>query len=600
MNISLLTFVQPFDAIVSIILFYFIYSGSNFYFINYNKQKLNFFEIFNLFIIFLSLLLYILINFQLNYISFRYPILIIIILLSIFFTVKTSPKFIDINLDKKYYFFFGILFLLSLSPPTDADSLDYHIGVPLEIIKNGKLIFRDDWFHSYLMGYGEMVNLFGLINGSKNFGQIINFIAIINIFYVFSLFKKENKNSLNIYYFLFSIPLILWFTTSSKPQLYQSSLILYAFYLLISSIKLRGIISNKNIIILSVFFSYCVYSKLSFVFIVLSSNILFLFFLEKKQLRSFLIINIIVLSIISAPKLITDFHVYGKILFPYSEKFLNNPNLEILEFLETIRNDSATFYSISKNKLIFFPILNSISLNISNITGLLGLSFCFIYLSVYYLVKSIFKNINNKVSKYIFLLILINILILAALPNFQPRYLLEIYWLNTITLVLFLKSKEIIKLLNFINKYQSIAIALFSIISIYNLSSGSLSHENFLKVSRKVSHNFNESEWILENTEKGKVILNQNMRSSIFMNNFLSREKYFKYFKGDQVTMLKEANFDYIVLYYPLEDENIKSFVNTCTDYENSKINNFNVNTRNFLSKIRTKSFQLILLKKTC
>ena len=98
-----------------------------------------------------------------------------------------------------------------------------------------------------------MMNFFGIIFGAKNFGHLLNFVAILNIFHVLSLFKRKFKSSLNIYYFLFSLPLILWFITSSKPQLYQSSLILYSFYIIIISIKNNGFISNKNIIVLSAF-----------------------------------------------------------------------------------------------------------------------------------------------------------------------------------------------------------------------------------------------------------------------------------------------------------------------------------------------------------
>ena len=53
------------------------------------------------------------------------------------------------------------LLLACLGPPSDADSLDYHLGVPLDWLRNGGSYPRPDWFHGRLIGLGESINLFG-------------------------------------------------------------------------------------------------------------------------------------------------------------------------------------------------------------------------------------------------------------------------------------------------------------------------------------------------------------------------------------------------------------------------------------------------------
>ena len=142
---------------------------------------------------------------------------------------------------------------------------------------------------------------------------------------------------------------------------------------------------------------------------------------------------------------------------------------------------------------------------------------------------------------------------MGTFPNFQPRYLLEIYWLNLILLYIFLKNKSLVSTLNFLNRSQSYFIIIFSVISIYNLSIGSINNNQFLKVMRKNAHNFNEAEWILRNINENKIVLSQNQRSYVFLNNFLSREKYFKFHNGNQIKLLKDAKYDYLVLYYPIK-----------------------------------------------
>jgi hypothetical protein len=588
------------DTVSGILLLFFIFIFSKFLFLILKKYKIKFFEIFNLVIIFISLLLYLLINYEINYISLRSYILLTIFTFSIFFYLKTNYYNFKLKIEKKYYLILFLFFILSLSPPTDADSLDYHIGAPLEILRNNRLIFRDDWYHLYLMGYGEMINLLGLISGSKNFGQIINFISLINFFYVIKLLNTKNKR--NVYFFLFSIPLILWFITSSKPQFYQSSLLFYCLYILLNSVKKRGHISNWNIFVVSIFCTYTIHSKISFIFYIVILYVVFLFFIKKNLIKNYVLISISTIIIFSLPKFYLDWNIYKSFLFPYFEFFKNNSNPSLINFLSNIRNDNATFYTLANYQIPFFPFLSSIPSSLTILSSLLGLNIVFLYYSFYLLIRNLKYKKQFKISLFLFVLFTFNILAIISLPNFQPRYMLEIYWFNFISLITFSKSQKINQIIDLINKFQTYAIQIFVIIEIFLLLPGSLNEKYFFEVSRKNSHNFNEAEWILNSIDdKNSIVLSENQRSYIFLNNFLSREKYFKFMEqNNQINLLIDAKFDYIVLNYPYKNENIQKFVEICTEYNTGKKKSFNIATRNFLSKIRDINFELILLKKVC
>ena len=72
----------------------------------------------------------------------------------------------------RYEYLIIFLFLiLALCPPSDADSLDYHLGFAVSAIENNAILIREDWLHYRLFGYGEYLNLFGLLFYSKHFGQ---------------------------------------------------------------------------------------------------------------------------------------------------------------------------------------------------------------------------------------------------------------------------------------------------------------------------------------------------------------------------------------------------------------------------------------------
>ena len=79
-----------------------------------------------------------------------------------------------------------VFFLLSLSPITDADSLDYHISVPLYILNNGLFPKDITWFHAAQAGLGEIPIIFGLALGAEHFGSLRQFSGLISIFAVSS------------------------------------------------------------------------------------------------------------------------------------------------------------------------------------------------------------------------------------------------------------------------------------------------------------------------------------------------------------------------------------------------------------------------------
>ena len=71
------------------------------------------------------------------------------------------------------------LCLASLGPPTDADSLDYHLGVPLDILRHHQDYPRLDWLHARLVGLGEYLNLLGLAGGTDIFGATLQFSGLV-------------------------------------------------------------------------------------------------------------------------------------------------------------------------------------------------------------------------------------------------------------------------------------------------------------------------------------------------------------------------------------------------------------------------------------
>ena len=123
-----------------------------------------------------------------------------------------------------------LYFFLSISGVTDIDSIDYHLGIPLEWYRNESFFPRFDWLHFRGASLGEILNLFGLHFGSDNFGQLIQFSGLLIVL----LSTKKYLNNEN--FFIFSILIlgctVLFFNFNTKISTF--CLISHYFSLLLS------------------------------------------------------------------------------------------------------------------------------------------------------------------------------------------------------------------------------------------------------------------------------------------------------------------------------------------------------------------------------
>jgi hypothetical protein len=111
-------------------------------------------------------------------------------------------------------------FLLSLGPITEADSLDYHVGVALDILNTGRLVPHPEWFHSRLSGSGEALIAVGLSIGAEQFGALLQLYGLIAIGSVFLLLRPgSNERGAWLTLLILSTPVFVAWVSSPKPFL---------------------------------------------------------------------------------------------------------------------------------------------------------------------------------------------------------------------------------------------------------------------------------------------------------------------------------------------------------------------------------------------
>jgi len=127
------------------------------------------------------------------------------------------------------------LFLIAIGPVTNADSLDYHIGVAIAILNHGGMPFIPEWFTSRLAGNGEVLNALGLAIGAEQFGSLIQWGSLISIAAIFWPHQgdSDERKSLKNVFLLASIasPVIIFLISAPKPQLWPIALTTLSFYI---------------------------------------------------------------------------------------------------------------------------------------------------------------------------------------------------------------------------------------------------------------------------------------------------------------------------------------------------------------------------------
>lgn len=115
--------------------------------------------------------------------------------------------------------------MLALGPITNADSVDYHVGVALRILESGAMPATPEWFHSRLAGSGEVLNALGFAMGAEQAGAMLQLMGMFSVtgllLYGMSPPNQEHLEDWRLFLAIaaLSSPVLIFLTSSVKPQL---------------------------------------------------------------------------------------------------------------------------------------------------------------------------------------------------------------------------------------------------------------------------------------------------------------------------------------------------------------------------------------------
>lgn len=491
------------------------------------------------------------------------------------------------QIDVFIYLLIFLLFLLSLSPPTDIDSIDYHLGAPINWFNNKGFYPREDWLHYRLIGLGEYINLIGIYFKTFNFGQVIQFFGLLFVIFIgiSNLEKKIEKRFFVL--LIISCPLILFLTTTQKFQLISSSIIFCNAIYLFNNKKINRldqfVIVSSLVFITGCKFSYLIPSFLLWIYCAL-------FKIKKNESINFVIISIFSFVIISGFTLyLKNFFYYGDPLSPILENFKNSPDKNLLNFFDY----NKTFAVGDINTFNYF-VSFFIPLSLGGYTTVLGLSPFFLFLIK---VKKI-----NLIEKKILLFIFISSLIIFFSYKGLARYYLEFFFLGSYIIC---KNYQNLRFKNIFKIYVTIQTVFFSLALFYAsffLTKGIFGKKNWETVLSNNAYGYEISKWVNQeikgNLESKDIILLSDIRFYSFINAKFLSDQYLKYNDEEntkyEITFFLKGNERIKYILYR-EKSFVSQYMNSCVSYDLKKDKTFNLKYRNpFNTRKKKIKFSLI------
>ncbi len=220
----------------------------------------------------------------------------------------------------------GGLGLAALGPVTDPDSLDYHLGVPLEWLRSGGAISEPHWLHARLTGLGEALNTLGLAGGTDCLGAVLQVCGLLLVIAVVAQAGRTLRDRL-FGLLLVLPPAILPLATSQKPQLLPAAALVVAMMLA------RTAESGSDFALVFGCAAFAVACKYSFV---VSGGVVAVAALgwayRRGRLRVAAAWAAVAFVVLVVPGMGRNLALYGDPVSPFLEAWRKQPDREVAEF----------------------------------------------------------------------------------------------------------------------------------------------------------------------------------------------------------------------------------------------------------------------------
>ena len=450
-------------------------------------------------------------------------------------------------------FIFLLLLIISITPPTMADALGYHLGVANYINQTHSWPNPNMWLHANISGLGEVYNSLGLLVYSDVVGSLTQFVGLSSFLYYFSNIIKNKERLVFFNLFILGSPVLIFLVSGSKFLLFPQLITTLVLYFLVSSKKI-----GANLFYIIVFLLCGATSfKLSFF---IPSIVLGVFALSKTDFNLKLIYKSILIGI---------FFFLPRILF-------NISNLEQISFPEILVQVPDEFLSSLKNfreNYFIFPINLFLSDSPGKISTFLGVN-----LFIYFFIKKINKNIFQ-----IFIIFLITSILYYLFSISVGRMYFEMIVWVSLFIIFKVDFRLNLKILNLYLYTSSFLVVAILFAGLFNLAPGLFSNKSREVVMENNANEYKAIRWINKKIKKDKTVVT-NLRSISLLNARAIPMDYLNYSIPENklngyVDFIRDSKFDYVIL-KNFSDKNLFLF-KECSETKTITSPKFTNETRN-------------------
>lgn len=386
-------------------------------------------------------------------------------------------------------FFLGYFFL-TLGPITDADSLDYHLGVPLYIINNIEYPAFKFWIHFTASGSGEILNTLGFFVKAEQFSSLIQYSAILSLGGV--LLKKYGlaKNKIIYPLIIFSSPVLLFLIFGAKTQLNYVAASTLIFCLIFFGPS-KNFKNFNFLLLINIFLMSAVNAKFSFA---LSSFLLWLYICYfcyiSKNLKPFLIATFIIFCLTLLPRMIWRIDVYDLGII---HSLVNPLPTAIYGYEQLYESLSSCGYNGCWPYWLIFPK------SIGTITDALG----FGSLAILFL-----KFSKNRILYISISLILLQITLSKIFGQNYARWFLEpLIWIVLLLKYFGVRENIFSKMYFYIIKFQSVIVLTLIFYAVLTISIGSITYNLRDKVMSNSANGYDLFKWVNSKLKEDDVLI---------------------------------------------------------------------------------------------
>ena len=433
------------------------------------------------------------------------------------------------------------LLLSALGPPTDADSLDYHLGVPLDILRHHGHFFRPDWVTARLTGLGESLNLLGLAGGTDILGATLQFAGLVAVLAGVMTLAKTDMDRIMVAVAILGCPVVIFLVSNQKPQMLPTAATTIALLLLAE--RFRAMDAKTLILALSCVF-FAVACKYSFI---LTGGVLVGVALLAAY-RARLLGLTVGLSLAAYMVLVFPVHwhnlvFYGDPISPLLERFKTVSDPVVLRLATVLR-------SYSEDRLFPFPLGLLFPSSLGALSTVMGFG------PLLFLVG--LKEARAHLIPQVLLgCVAVEVACILSFSQLQARFFFEPYlWIVAATTAAAWTFGK--RLLFKLMLGQLVVVALMAMFGAATLFPGSLTSAWRDRVMSRASYGYPETRWLNQVLPPEAVVLG-NIRSSALMPRPYLSSNVFSYFdlsKPDELARFKSlaiaAQVNILVTEFPL------------------------------------------------